>query len=61
MWCGRVAPALKTLGIGLRDGLLMSSEYRSDVECRCVSCDDMIRRGDWVCELAGELFHAECA
>lgn len=36
------------------------NEYRSDVECRCDACDDMIRRGDLVAERAGELFHAEC-
>lgn len=36
-------------------------EYKSDVECRCDVCDDMIRLGDVVRERAGELFHGECA
>ncbi|ALA06615.1 hypothetical protein SEA_NICHOLAS_98 [Mycobacterium phage Nicholas] len=38
----------------------MTEVYKSDVECRCLSCDDMIRLGDEVQELSGELFHAEC-
>ncbi|QFG10334.1 hypothetical protein J4U00_gp107 [Mycobacterium phage DyoEdafos] len=38
----------------------MSEVYRSDVECRCMDCDDMIRLGDEVVEYAGEMFHAEC-
>ena len=40
---------------------MAARDYVSDVECRCTQCDDLIRRGDFVCELAGELFHAECA
>ena len=40
---------------------LAGKEYRSEFECRSVECDDLVRLGDRVCELAGELFHAECA
>lgn len=38
----------------------MAETYRSDVECRCEQCDDLIRLDDWIVELVGEVFHAEC-
>lgn len=34
--------------------------YTSEVQARCLNCDDLIRIGDEVTEFAGELFHAEC-